>query len=174
MVSACYRGETSRCDRGGRLRGDAHHMELVEELTYDAMLRPPLVVGDGPFGTRMFFDVIEGSMEGPRIRGRFVGAGGDWALVGADGFARLDVRGQIETDDGALIYLSFHGLLEMNDKVMAAMNGGETDFADQYFRTAPRFETGDPRYVWLNQSVFVGEGRISAGFGVAYRVYRVA
>lgn len=174
MVSACYRGETSRCDRGGRLRGDAHHMELVEELTYDAMLRPPLVVGDGPFGTRMFFDVIEGSMEGPRIRGRFVGAGGDWALVGADGFARLDVRGQIETDDGALIYLSFHGLLEMNDKVMAAMNGGETDFADQYFRTAPRFETGDPRYAWLNQSVFVGEGRICAGFGVAYRVYRVA
>jgi hypothetical protein len=143
-------------------------------MTYHALLHPPLAIGDGPVGTRMFFGVIEGKLEGPRISGRFVGGGGDWLLVGADGFGRIDVRAQIETDDGAFVYVQYHGLLEMNEKMQAAMaNAAATEFADQYFRTAPRFETGDSRYTWLNQSVFVGEGRLYPGFGVEYRVYRL-
>lgn len=155
-----------------------HHegitMELVHEMTYHALLRAPLAIGDGPFGTRMFFEAIEGKLEGPRIRGRFVGGGGDWLLVGADGFGRLDVRAQIETDDGAFVYLQYYGVLEMNDKMQAAMaNAGPTEFTDQYFRTTPRFETGDSRYGWLNQSVFVSEGRLYPGFGVEYRVHRL-
>lgn len=150
-------------------------MELVHEMTYHAMLRPPLAVGDGPFGTRMFFEAVSGEVEGPRIRGKFVGGGGDWLLAGADGFGRLDVRAQVETEDGALLYVQYYGLLEMNEKFQVAMGSAqETDFGDQYFRIAPRFETGDARYAWLNQSVFVGEGRLYPGFGVEYRVFRVA
>jgi hypothetical protein len=150
-------------------------MELVHEMTYHAMLRAPLEIGDGPFGNRMFFDVIEGKVDGPRVRGRFVGGGGDWLLLGADGFGRLDVRAQIETDDGALIYVQYHGVLQLNATVQAAMaTAGSTEFEDQYFRTAPRFETGDARYAWLNQSVFVGEGRLYPGFAVEYRVHRVS
>jgi hypothetical protein len=42
-----------------------------------------------------------------------------------------------------------------------------------YFRTAPRFKSGDPRYACLNQSIFVAEGRVGPG-RVEYRVYRVA
>ena len=149
-------------------------MELVHEMTYHAMLRAPLAIGPGPFGDRMFFEAIEGKLDGPRISGRFVGGGGDWLLLGSDGFGRLDVRAQIETDDGALVYVQYHGVLEMNDAIQAAMaTAGETEFADQYFRTAPRFETGDARYAWLNQAVFVGEGRLFPGFAVEYRVYRL-
>ena len=65
-------------------------MDLVHEMTYHAMLRPPMPVGDGPFGTRMFFDVIEGRVEGSRFSGNFKGGGGDWLLAGTDGFGRLD------------------------------------------------------------------------------------
>jgi hypothetical protein len=43
---------------------------------------------------------------------------------------------------------------------------------DQYFRTTPQFETDGARYSWLNQSIFVAEGRIAPG-GVKYKVYRV-
>jgi len=64
-------------------------MELVHEMTYHAMLRPPIDLGKGPFGPRLFFDVIEGKVEGPRIRGKFTGAGGDWLIVGEDGYGRL-------------------------------------------------------------------------------------
>jgi len=150
-------------------------MELIHEMTYRAMLRPPLAIGAGPWGTRMVFEVITGDIEGPRLRGKFVGPGADWLVVGSDGFGRLDVRGQIETHDGALVYVQYVGLLQMNEKTQAAMSTASgTEFSDQYFRTAPRFETGDPRYAWLNQSVFVGEGRIYPGFGVEYRVFRVS
>ena len=52
-------------------------MDLVHEMTYHAMLSPPLAIGAGPAGTRMVFDVIGGSFEGPRFRGKWVGAGAD-------------------------------------------------------------------------------------------------
>ena len=34
----------------------------------------------------------------------------------------------------------------------------EVDPAEYYFRTAPRFETGDEKYSWLNGIVAVGTG----------------
>ena len=46
-------------------------------------------------------------------------------------------------------------------------------FDQQYFRTSPRFETSDPRYAWLQQSVFVGQGRIIAGLGVEYNLFQI-
>jgi len=148
---------------------------LEYEFTYRAKLKPPLAVGPGPYGTRLFFEVVEGDFEGKRLKGKILTGGGDWLLAGADGFGRLDVRAQFLTDDGAAIYLAYFGLLEMNPKIQAAVsdpNAG-TDFGDQYFRTNPRFETGDPRYAWLNQSLFVAEGRVLPGPTVEYKVYRL-
>ena len=148
-------------------------MDLIHEMTYHARLRPPMDIG-GPFGHRVYFDVIDGQLEGPRIKGTWR-SGGDWGIVGDDGFIRLDVRGQLETDDGAFVYAYYHGLLEINAKVQASMeSASETSFEDQYFRTSPRFETGDERYAWLTQSLFVGEGRLYPGFAVEYRVFRVS
>ena len=102
--------------------------------------------------------------------------GGDWLLAGADGFSRLDVRIQLLTDDGAAIYGTYCGLLETNARVQAALSDPKsgTDFGDHYFRTTPRFETGDPRYAWMNQTLFVSEGRMLPGPIVQYRCYRVA
>lgn len=151
-------------------------MKLEYELSYQASLKPPVAVGPGPYGTRMFFEVIGGEFEGPRLKGKLLTGGGDWLLVGADGFGRLDVRAQFLTHDGAAIYLRYEGLLEMNAAVQAAVSSPDkgTDYGDQYFRSAPRFETGDPRYAWLNQALFVGEGHIRPGPIVEYKVYRVA
>ena len=149
-------------------------MDLELEFTYDAKLDPALVVGAGPYGTRMVMSVVGGRAEGERIRGSLVGAGADWAVIGADGWGRLDVRGQIQTDDGAVIYISYTGLLQLTEKVMAAVGTGTegTAFDDQYFRTTPRLESGDERYAWVNQTLFVGKGRMIPG-GVEYEVYRV-
>ena len=123
-------------------------MDLELEFSYRAEVEMPVTVGAGPYGTRLFFEVVGGSFEGKRLKGKMLSGGGDWLLAGADGFARLDVRAQFLTDDGAAIYSSYGGLLEMTAKVQAALTdpNGSTGFADQYFRTTPRFETGDPRY----------------------------
>lgn len=149
-------------------------MKLVEECTFRATLKPPVPVGAGPLGTRMVYEVASGVIEGERLRGRLLG-GGEWALIGPDGFLRVDVRVQAETHDGAHLYLQYVGLLEMNDAVQNALASGKgTDYDDQHFYTNPRFETGDPRYAWLNTTFFVGEGRILPELGVEYRVWRPA
>jgi hypothetical protein len=149
-------------------------MKLEPLMTYRADLKPPVEVGAGPFGTRTIFDVIGGSAEGPRLRGKLLASGGDWLLLDDAGIGRLDVRGTLETHDGARIYIQYHGVLEMNEAVLSAVAKGEsTDYGDTYFMTQPRFETGDPRYAWLNRVVAVAEGRLLPN-AVEYRVYQVA
>jgi hypothetical protein len=147
-------------------------LELLMEL--QAELRPPQAVGRGPYGTRQIFDVTGGHFEGPKLKGRVLPSGGDWILVDDDGVGRLDVRATLETHDGALIYVSYGGIVEMNDRVMAAASGQrEAEFGDTYFYTQPRYETGDERYAWMNRIVAIAEGKVGQN-KVAYRVYRPA
>lgn len=149
-------------------------MNLVHECSFKASLRESLPIGTGPVGTRIYYDVTGGEFAGDRLNGKILG-GGEWALMGPDGFLRLDVRMQIETHDGAYLYLQYFGLLGANDTVQNALaTGGETGFEDQYFYTNPRFETGDERYAWLNQTFFVGQGRIAPDLSVEYHLFRPA
>ena len=149
-------------------------MNLVHEFTFGATLKPPLPIGQGPIGTRMYYEINGGDVVGDRLRGKVLG-GGEWALIGPDGYLRVDVRAQVETHDGAFLYVQYVGLLEMNATVQSAIeNGKGTEFSDQHFHTNPRFETGDARYSWVNTTFFIGEGRILPGLGVEYRVWRPA
>ncbi|RLA49510.1 MAG: DUF3237 domain-containing protein [Gammaproteobacteria bacterium] len=149
-------------------------MNLVQEFTLKATLAQPLPIGTGPTGMRMYYDVPDGEIIGDRLRGKVLG-GGEWALIGPDGFLRIDVRLQVETHDGAFLYIQYVGLLEANEAVQSALaNGTGTEFGDQYFVTNPRIETGDERYAWLNTTFFIGEGRVLPGLGVEYRVWRPA
>ncbi len=147
--------------------------ELVHECTYSARLKPAVDFGAGPTGHRLYAEVTGGTVSGARISGRLTSGGGDWVVSGADGFGRIDVRAQVTTDDGANIFAQYYGLLEMNEAAMTAvLTGTGTDYADQYFRVTPRFETGDERYQWLTQSVFLATGHMIPG-GVEYELYRV-
>src|SRR5699024_4234838 len=103
-----------------------------------------------------YFEVTDGAATGERFNATAFGGGGDLVLLGADNYGRLDVRLHFKTEDGALVYVQYFGLLEVNAAVGEAMAGGSsTGYDDQYFRAAPRLETGDERYTWLNQSLFV-------------------
>jgi hypothetical protein len=149
-------------------------MELAYEFIFTAALAPAVPVGPGPFGTRRIREVMGGEVRGERIRGTVGKGGADWVLLGPDGWGRLDVRLTIHTHDGAHIYVQYFGVIEYNEAAHAA-NAGErsSDYGDHYFRTAPRLETGDERYAWVNHTLFVGEGRLHPGPIVEYRVSRV-
>ncbi len=84
----------------------ASDIGLEYVVSRDGRLRPPLDVG-GPYGRRTVFDIIDG-----RVRGDGDGAGGsvrsggaDWMLIGADGWARPDVRARLRLDDGTHRYV---------------------------------------------------------------------
>jgi hypothetical protein len=107
-------------------------------------------VGAGPRGTRLTFPIVGGSFEGARLRGKVLPGGGDWVLMRPDGILELDLRVTLETDDGALIHMTFEGIRDDGAK------------GAPYFRTLPRFETADPKYAFLNRLLAVGAGEIGA------------
>lgn len=150
--------------------------ELIKEFEYFVDIGEVDAVGPGPFGQRTIGNTTGGQFTGDRLKGTIVGAGADWLLAGQDGFGRQDSRLTFRTVDGALIYVQYFGLIELTAEIMDILGGGgmPTDFGDQYFFTNPRLETGDERYSWVNQTLFIGEGRVLSGPRVEYRVYRVA
>ena len=94
--------------------------------------------------------------------------------VSDDGFWRPDVRLALRTDDGAALTLRYTGLVEQTPAFMtAATEDRETSWEQQYMRMVLQFETGDDRYAWLTQSIFVAQGRILGTGRVEYAVFRV-
>jgi hypothetical protein len=150
--------------------------KLIKEFEFYADLDRPDAVGDGPFGDRLIANVAGGQFDGDRLKGAIVDAGADWLLIGKDGFDRDDVRLTFKTVDGALIYVQYFGLVERTPAIVAVLSGGDTptNFGDQYLFINPRLETGDERYSWVNQTLFLGEGRVVPGPRIEFRVYRVA
>lgn len=120
---------------------------------------PALALGLTPYGQRKIVKVTGGSLVGPRLRAEVLPGGGDWALVRGDGVLMLDVRLTLRTHDGALIHVTYTGLRHMPQPVAERMARGEVVGPEEmYFRVAPVFETGDPRYDWLNRIICVGVG----------------
>ena len=119
-------------------------------MTLRLTTAPVQTIGAGPHGTRSTFPITGGSFDGDRLRGKVLPGGGDWVVKRADGVLELDLRITLETDDGALIHMTFEGIRD------DAAPGGP------YFRTLPRFETAAAKYAFLNRLLAVGVGEISA------------
>src|SRR5215472_17942013 len=100
-------------------------------------------IGSTPRGRLSIFPVTGGSFEGELLRGHVLAGGGDWVTAKGDGTFELDLRVTLETDDGALIHMTFTGV---------------RDDANRYFRTLPRFETASSKYAFLNRLLAVGVG----------------
>ena len=143
---------------------DGDKPDLKDEFLFDmrAQLETPQMLGDTPHGNRMIFVVTGGRIEGPKINADILPSGGDWFRTRSDGVSELDVRATLKTDDGALIYVRYPGLLHT-----------KTPDGSQYFRTTPRFETSSEKYDWLNNLIAVGYGWQPGPNEVSYRVFAI-
>ncbi|PJK28781.1 DUF3237 domain-containing protein [Minwuia thermotolerans] len=132
------------------------------------------LIGQTFNGHRLIADVGGGTVEGPRLKGTVLtGASGDWIVVRKGGVSVLDVRITIESDDGALILMKYHGFRHGPREVLKRLDAGEkVDPSEYYMRIAPSFETGDERYYWMNNIVAVGMGEARAK-GPRYSVHQV-
>ena len=137
-------------------------LELIPFATATATLAPPIMLPNTPAGTRVIFEIVDYRWEGPRFTARQKGsAAADWLLLGPDGTGTLDVRVTLETGDGALVLVQYGGRVDTS----RGLGGGPV-------YSAPRFETGDERYGWLNRIQAVAKGRL-VGNVVTYEVYEV-
>ncbi|CUH80737.1 DUF3237 domain-containing protein [Tropicibacter naphthalenivorans] len=132
-------------------------LELVCRLEVE--LDPIKEMGAGRAGQRRIIPIIGGTVSGPRLSGKILNLGADWQTIFANGMAELDTRYAMETDDGALIEIINYGYRHGPAEVIAAIARGEdVPHEDYYMRTHARLETGDPRYDWVNKTLFVGTG----------------
>ena len=137
-------------------------MPLISEtpiLIIRAELAGILKLGQTPYGERRIINILGGTVEGPRLKGRILPGGADWQIVRTDGVVHLHAVYTIETDAGGQILVDSEGLRHGPPDVMARLARDETvDPALYYFRTFLRFETADPAALWLNRILAVGYG----------------
>ena len=136
-------------------------IELVPLCTFIVKLREPIFLGNTPAGARVIVEVESGVMEGDRLRGAIKGnSTADWLTIGPESTGTLDVRSLIETDDGALVFVQYYGRSDMSSNPTAPMY------------VAPRFETGDDRYRWLNPMLAIGKGVLD-GMTLTYEFHEI-
>jgi hypothetical protein len=136
-------------------------------------VRPHIIVGPTPGGYRRTGVVTGGRFEGQRISGEVLDGGSDWQTVRGDGAITLDVRLNLKTEDGALISMTYGGLVHGPVDVMQRMAKGEVvDASSYYFRSQPLFETSATRYDWINRVVAIGVGHRRAD-GPVYNIFEV-
>jgi len=112
-------------------------------------------IGATPNGDRRIGLVGSGSFQGERLRGAILPGGSDWIILRPDGATTLD-----ETDDKALIGMTYRGLRHGPPTVIERLGRGETvDPSEFYFRTSVAFETASAKYDWLNRIIAVGTGQ---------------
>ena len=141
-------------------------------FSYTAQVRlPPEIVGSVPDGIRAYFHVTGGEAHGPKVKGQFTQARADSVLVRSDGIAILDVRGALETDDGALVYLPYTGMADLGSDGYEKFLRGELPPIVR-LRGVPRFRTSHPSYLWLNRMQCLNIGDVETATGIVrYDVY---
>jgi len=134
-------------------------IELQPIGTMNIQLGDTIDVGEGPKGTRLVADVLAVRLTGERITAELAtNDAADWLTVSDNGkLGSLDVRLTLKTDDDAFIYVEYGGRMDMEAGLIAV---------------APTFQTGDPKYSWLNRIQAVAAGSVNLETGILiYSLY---
>jgi len=130
-------------------------LELVPLGTVTLSLSAPIPVSS----TLTIGEVTGLRFDGDRINGSLKGnAAADWLKISPEGYGTLDVKATIETDDGAVIHMTYSGRLQFD--TMAVYS-------------APLFHTGDERYAWLNRIQAVAKGSFGEPGTLIYEMYEL-
>jgi hypothetical protein len=151
--------------------------EMIPEFDFVAAVSlhvdQPVFIGETPEGVRIDFFVLDGTVEGPRLKGRVLPRSADHMFVRRDGIGVLGIRAVLAMDDGAMIEVEERGRIELG------ADGYERALAKNlplrsHLVCCPRLLTGHSKYLWLNrlQCVGLGETRLDAA-SVHYDLFAV-
>src|SRR5437899_13012463 len=91
---------------------DMSAMRYQPLFIFQIEVKPPSVIGATPGYDRRVGEIAGGRFEGERLRGKILSGGSDWQSLRSDGTITLNVRRVMETDDGALIGMTYLGMLD--------------------------------------------------------------
>jgi hypothetical protein len=142
-------------------------------MTFFIDIKKPFNVGKTPVADRRIAEISSGYFEGERLRGQILPSGSDWQMVRPDSAWMINVRTLLETDDGALIGMTYTGLRHGPPEVIDALGRGEAVNPNAYYmRVVPVFETSSEKYGWLNRVVAVAHGH-RLPTGAIYNVFEI-
>ena len=148
-------------------------LSLRPMFAFQIEVKAPSIVGATPGYDRRIGEIAGGRFEGDRLRGRILSGGSDWQSLRADGATTINVRLVMETDDGALIAMTYlgmrHGPKEVLDRIA---RGEKVNPSEYYMRVTPSYETASEKYGWLNRVVSVATGHRVPG-GAIYQVFEI-
>lgn len=130
-------------------------------FSYSADIKRLDLIKNGPYGVRIMGYIAGGSVWGPRLSGKLLPVGADWAILTTNGVVNVDVRATIQAGDGALIYMQYGGKMDL---------GGPEGYENYksgkipprcYIQTTPILETDHPHYLWMNRVSCFGIGRVN-------------
>ena len=127
-----------------------------------------LPIGMTTIGRRTIAPIKGGHFKGKKLSGKVLPGGADWVIFRNDGVMKIDVRLCLETDRGALIYLSYEGQFVADAGALKALASGAELAPESYdLSVVARLETGDESLRWLEDAIVVGRGKQS-GFNPTY------
>lgn len=149
--------------------------EIGLEFAFEIIAEVGETMGGAPgrLGARRIVPITGGTVRGPKLDGRVVPGGADYAIVRPDGASIVTAHYVLEADDGTPIYIVNEGIRTATPEVIARLRAGEhVDPADYYFRSVPTFDAPEGRHGWLSDNIFVAH---CARFGsrVRIRVHQV-
>ena len=100
--------------------------------------------------------------------------GSDGLTLRTDGVAVLDVRATLESYDGALIYATYNGVIDMGSDGYQKFLQGLPPSGHPAIHIAPRFHTTHANYLWINRLQCLGIGQAMLERGeVQYDIYAI-
>ncbi|KIX00767.1 uncharacterized protein Z518_09832 [Rhinocladiella mackenziei CBS 650.93] len=131
---------------------------------------------------RVIVPISHGFLDGSGVHATILPGGSDWSLVNTSGNTiHLDVRTQARSDDEKNFYIHYNGVVKFDESLVGFFQWGQdaktTSFGDHHWFTMPIMETNHTEYKWVEETVFVGQGRCvvdsDGAQAVEYQIYRV-
>ena len=131
-------------------------LETKYVFTITARIGEVTTAGDTGHGVRRIIPIVGGEVRGESVNGKVCAFGADFQIIRPNELIELEAKYAFETDDGATVYVENKGIRFGPVELLQKLKRNEpVDPKLIYFRTAPRFETGDAKYRWLMESLFV-------------------
>ena len=102
-------------------------------MTFFIEVKKPYIVGKTPVADRRIAEISGGYFEGERLKGKILTSGSDWQTVRDDSAVMINVRTLLETDDGALIGMTYQGLRHGPKEIIDAIGRGESVSPNAYY-----------------------------------------
>ena len=141
------------------------------------LAKVPEVIGRTPEGLHVDFNLMQGTVVGPKLNGAVLGEGADHMMIRTDGVGILDVDATVQVD-GGMILMRYSGVFDWGPNGYTGFMAHQFP-ANPLLRVTPNFLVPDtlPDLQWLNRVQCVGMGSVTPNaegqFVVAYDLYAV-